>query len=228
MEPIPASGERDGKVYMTDIFPKKEKSEEVRKNGLLPRIKRLSVKRSLKDKSKKYKYNLPITPAEQLFGSTPQSSESSGNKQGIKGNGSDERIYKDDIGHSFRPTSRLSHYKDINPISVAVGHDINPHSSGVNYSNAKADANFTLPHTVTVPSPPSSLLLQIAPEENRISSTTGISSKSDKIFEHERAKSGLQKPDRIIYADIDHRHIKGNFLLIQISLVVILPLSLLV
>jgi len=210
MEPIPACGDRHGKFDMTNMLSKKERSEEVKKNGLLPRIKRLSVKRSQKDKSKKYKYNLEITPAEKLFGSTPQSSESSANKQGTNGNDSDEVIHKGNNG--FRPTSRLGNYKDINPISVAVEPEFNLHPTGDKYSNAKDGANLILPHTVTIPSPPpSSLLLQVAPEQNKISSTTGISLKPDEIFEHERSNGGLQRNDRITYAEIDHRHIKGNF-----------------
>ena len=213
MEPIPASGERYQESFdINDLFLKKEASAvDLKNKGILPRIKNLSGKRrSSIEKPKKYKYNLKTTPAEKLFGSSSHSYEATGHKGNTNGNVFQNGTPKDAPEVHFRPTSRLNNYKDMNSISL----DVN--GSYVENKNSFSNQRIAMPPpNVVIPSPPpSSLLLQIAPEQNKISvSNNGINVASDKSSPNARTSSveGFDKFHSTIYTEVDHsRKETGN------------------
>ena len=187
---------------MHDVLWKQNEPDDdlEKKSGLLPRIKRLSGKRNSKEKPKKYKYNLEVTPAERLFGSAPPSFEKSKyNDQTTKGKSFKEvNVEENDIDHSNRPTTRLDYYTDIQPISVNVNLEDRKRSD-INDFTRFAEPKPS--HAVIVPSPPpSSLLLQVAPERNR-SSWSNNTHVSGPYYSSKEASQSSQK---VIYTDIDH------------------------
>ena len=187
---------------MHDVLWKQNEPEDDsdKKSGLLPRIKRLSGKRNPKEKLKKYKYNLEVTPAERLFGSAPPTFDKSKyNDQTTKGKSLKEvNVEENNIDYSNRPTTRLDHYTDIKPISVNVNLEDKKRS---NMNNFPRFAEPKPSHTVIVPSPPpSSLLLQVAPERNRPS----WSNDTHVIGPYSASKEASQSSQKVIYTDIDH------------------------
>ena len=204
IEPITACGDRNGHFDMHDVLSKQNEPEEDldKKSGLLPRIKRLSAKRSSKEKPKKYKYNLEVTPAERLFGSAPPSFEKSKNNDQTTNGKSlkDVNVEKNNIDYAKRPTTRLDHYTDIKPISVNVNLEDRKRSVVNDFTR------FSEPkpsHRVIVPSPPpSSLLLQVAPEQSR--SSWG---NNTHVIGPYNASKDSQSSQKVIYTNIDHhRH----------------------
>ena len=209
IEPIPTSGERDGNFDMNAILAKKEKSEHARKNGILPRIKKLSVKRKSNEDNKKYKYNLKVTPAEQLFGADLHlSDQSSLHEVGSADNGKEESLRTD-----VRPVSRLDNYPDISPISLDLDQEIGETvSKGSKFHSNDEVARQTQPRIIATPPSPSCLLLQIAPKQDQVSSAAGSDAIPQKHIHREGSKHEPAGNDNIIYADIEHNQTKGNFI----------------
>ena len=215
VEPIPACGDRNGHFDFRDVLIKRIEPEDHldRKSSLLPRIKRLSVKRNSKEKPKKYKYNLEVTPAERLFGSSLLPENSRRNKETENGDLLDELDDVEVRGNNskYRPTSRLDNYKDIKPISVNVQLEDKKHSFSNEFSHP---LNRTFPkpsHSVVVPSsPPSSLLLQVAPDQNPFSSNSGYLPESGKNYPYKGSEDVPQAFGKVIYADIDHHQPPTN------------------
>ena len=209
VEPISACGDRNGQFDINDVLTKRNGTNDHfdRKPGLLPRIKRLSVKRNSKENPKKYKYNLEVTPAERLFGSAPLLHENS-EYNGVSETG--EMLNEVDARENdseYRPTTRLDNYKYTKPISVNVqlGEKKLPFANEFSHQ-----LNPFFPkssHSVVIPSsPPSSLLLQVAPDQNHISSNSGYLPESDKNGTYQGSKDVPQAFQKVIYADIDHHH----------------------
>ena len=195
-----------------------------KKPGLLPRIKKLSKlseKRNSKGQPKKYKYNLEVTPAERLFGSVPPLQKSFSHNE-IRSNGGppyEENGGNNDIVSGYRPSTRLDHYKDVQPISINVNLENRKYQHTEDSSRPSAPKSS---HHVIVPSPPpSSLLLQVAPDQNQFSSSFGYDPNGNGPYN--ASKDIPQSYNTVMYADIDHhsQQTKGSlisFLFIDLSL----------
>ena len=203
---------------MRDVLSKRvEPPDQIdKKPGLLPRIKKLSelsMKRNSKEQPKKYKYNLEVTPAERLFGSVPPLQKSNSHNE-MKRNG--EPSYEVDIGKNsndaeYRPSTRLDHYKDVQPISVNVNFEDRkyPHTNDFSRPSAPKSSH----HVIVPSSPPSSLLLQVAPDQNQFSSSLGYNPNGNGTYTDSRDIP--QSYNKVMYADIDHHRpqTKGSFIL---------------
>ena len=176
------------------------------------------MKRNSKEQPKKYKYNLEITPAERLFGSVPPLQKSHSHNE-IKRNGRpsyEVDIEKNSNNAEYRPSTRLDHYKDVQPISVNVNLGDKKYPYTDDFSRPSAPKSS---YPVTVPSsPPTSLLLQVAPDQNQLSSSFGYNPNVNGSYNASRDVP--QSYNKVMYADIDHHRpqIKGIDIIIGMLL----------
>ena len=185
-------------------------SDDNGRNGIIPRIKKLSTKRNATLKAKKKRYNLEITPAEQLFGPGAHSSGFQSSKLTRNGN-----EYADNTNNveaknedKTRPMTRLDNYKDIQPISV----DVEVRNMEGNSVLSNQNKIPKPPRSgVVLSSPPASLLLQVAPSQQNKPAGKAISDPiPDKSVGKE--KSSMANPknvEDIVYAKVEHQNGKG-------------------
>ena len=191
-------------------MPKNGNSDDNGRNGIIPRIKKLSTKRNATLKAKKKRYNLEITPAEQLFGPGAHSSGFQSSK--LTRNGNEYAINTNNIEakneDKTRPMTRLDNYKDIQPISV----DVEVRNMEGNSVLSNQNKIPKPPRSgVVLSSPPASLLLQVAPSQQNQPAGKAISDAiPDKGVGKE--KSSMANPknvEDIVYAKVEHQNGKG-------------------
>ena len=191
-------------------MPKNGNSDDNEKNGIIPRIKKLSTKRSSTLKAKKKRYNLEITPAEQLFGPGAHSSGFQSSRLTTNGNEYADKTntIRDKNKNKNRPVTRLDNYKDIHPISVDV--EVR-NKEGISVLSNQNEIPKPPRSGVVSSSPPASLLLQVAPSQQNIPSGKVF---SDPIHDKRagKEKSSMASPknvEDIVYAKVEHHNGKG-------------------
>ena len=210
VEPIAACGNRDGNFVIRNVLPKNGNSDDNEKHGIIPRIKKLSTKRHSTLKAKKKRYNLEITPAEQLFGPGAHSSGFQRTKVTKNGNeyAAKTSTIEDKNENKTRPVTRLDNYKDIQPISVDV--EVH-HLEGISVLSNQNEIPKPPRSGVISSSPPASLLLQVAPSRQNIPAGKAF---SDPIHDKSagKEKNSMASPknvEEIVYAKVEHHNGKG-------------------
>ena len=210
IEPMAACGNRDGNFDIRDVLPKNGNSDDNGKNGIIPRIKKLSTKRNTTLKAKKKRYNLEITPAEQLFGPGAHSSGFQSSKPTRNGNEYADKTNTIEAKNEnkTRPVTRLDNYKDIQPISVDV--EVR-NIEGISVLSNQNEIPKPPRSGVVSSSPPASLLLQVAPSQQNIPSGKAF---PDPIHDKRagKEKSSMASPkngEGIVYAKVEHHNGKG-------------------
>ena len=191
-------------------MPKNGNSDDNEKHGIIPRIKKLSTKRNTTLKAKKKRYNLEITPAEQLFGPGAHSSGFQSTKLTKNGNEYADKtnIIEDRNENKTRPMTRLDNYKDIQPISVDV--EVR-NLEGISVLSNQNEIPKPPRSGVISSSPPASLLLQVAPSRQNIPAGKAF---SDPILEKSAGKekssmASAKNVKDIVYAKVEHHDGKG-------------------
>ena len=191
-------------------MPKNGNSDANEKSGIIPRIKKLSTKRNTILKAKKKRYNLEITPAEQLFGPGAHSSGFQSSKLARNGNENADKTNNMEAKNEnkTRPVTRLDNYKDIQPISVDV--EVR-NIEGISVLSNQNEIPKPPRSGVISSSPPASLLLQVAPSRQNISAGKAF---ADPIHDKSagKEKSSMASPknvEEIVYAKVEHHNGKG-------------------
>ena len=199
-------------------MPKNGNPDDNEKHGIIPRIKKLSTKRNTTLKAKKKRYNLEITPAEQLFGPGAHSSGFQNSKLNRNKNEYADKTNTIEAKNENknRPVNRLDNYKDIQPISVDVEVRNMEGISVLSNQNKKPKPPRS---RVGSSSPPASLLLQVAPSQQNKPAGKAF---SDPIRDKSagKEKSSMASPknvEDIVYAKVEHHSAKGIYKTILIA-----------